>query len=74
MTSLQKYSYKEEMLMRIAQLKTEEVSADASRKETIRAQVASVKAEMQREYRRMKAEEKAQREELRKKEKAFEKR
>ncbi|MDD3942337.1 MAG: ABC transporter permease [Sphaerochaetaceae bacterium] len=67
-------SYKEEMLMRIAQLKTEEVSADASRKETIRAQVASVKAEMQREYRRMKAEEKAQREELRKKEKAFEKR
>lgn len=66
--------YKEDMQVRIAQLKTEEANADAGRKATLQAQIASAKAELNKTYAKMKRDEKAQAVALRKEEKGFEKR
>lgn len=66
--------YKEDMQVRIAQLKTEEANADAGRKATLQAQIASAKTELNKTYTKMKRDEKAQAAALRKEEKGFEKR
>jgi len=66
--------YKEDMQVRIAQLKTEEANADAGRKATLQAQIAYAKAELNKTYAQMKRDEKAQAVALRKEEKGFEKR
>ncbi|MBJ2355991.1 MAG: ABC transporter permease [Sphaerochaeta sp.] len=66
--------YKEEMLLKISQLKAELSSADPAAKTEIEKKLAELRLEMRAQYRALRREEKTHRAELRKKEKAFVKR
>jgi ribose transport system permease protein len=63
--------YKEEMLLRISQLKAEMTSADPATKTALEKKLAKLRLEMHTQYRVLKREEKAQRAALRKREKEF---